>query len=153
MRELMLGSRVADYVAIKVLRRRYPEATDYWDGNWVEAEVEMVVRPWRGVYEANLRTDELLRFRRQLKDMNEGNRHEARLAPMEPWVELTLERDSSGHVGLKGESGPGGFGRAFGQVRLVFELQGVIDQASLVSLIAGLEEIEAEFPVIGEPSR
>jgi hypothetical protein len=149
MREVILGRPTGDHVAMRVLRRRTPSATDFDDGNWVDAEVTIVFRPWRGTFNAYLRTDEFATFRQQLEDLHAGTRPDAIFAPMEPWLELTLELGSSGQVNIKGDSGPEGFGRGFNAALLEFDIPGFMEQASLPSVIQQLEAIEAEFPVIG----
>ena len=101
MREVIIGSRDGDHVALRVLRRKYPRATDYDDGNWVDVEVSITVRPWRGAFNADLRTDEFARFRNELAELWNGTRREAMFAPMEPWLEFTLELGSSGSVNMK----------------------------------------------------
>ena len=153
MREVIIGHPDGDHIVLRVLRRKHPSATDYYDGNWVDAQVSISVRPWRGVFNADLRTDEFARFRQRLEELNKRTKPEAMFAPMEPWLEFTLELGSSGEVHLKGESGPEGFGRVFNETRLEFEARGFMDQASLPSVIQQLEAIEREFPVIRGPLR
>jgi hypothetical protein len=153
MREVIIGPPDGDHIVLRVHGRSHPSATDYEDGNWVEAQVSISVRPWRGVFKANLRTDEFARFRQELEELNNRTKPEAMFAPMEPWLEFTLELGSSGEVHLKGESGPEGFGRVFNETRLEFEARDFMDQASLPSVIQQLEAIEREFPVIGETVR
>ena len=149
MREVILGRPDGDHVAMRVLRRKNASATDFEDGNWVDAEVTIVFRPWRGTFNAYLRTDEFANFRERLEELNNRTKPEAMFAPMEPWLEFTLDLGSSGKVHLKGESGPEGFGRVFNETRLEFEARNFMDQASLPSVIHQLEAIEREFPVRG----
>jgi len=78
--------------------------------------------------------------------------HEAVFSPMEPWLGLTLQLDSLGHIHVKGDAGPEGFGRLFGQARFAFDLREFIDQTFLPPVIRQLKAIEQEFPVIGMPS-
>jgi hypothetical protein len=153
MREVIIGHPDGDHIVLRVLRRKHPFATDYDDGNWVDVEVSITVRPWRGAFNADLRTEEFARFRKELAELMNGARQEAMFAPMEPWLEFTLELGSSGEVHLKGESGPEGFGRIFNETRLEFEAPDFMDQASLPSVTQQLEAIEREFPVIGGPLR
>jgi hypothetical protein len=150
--EVILGQSASDHVAIQVKGRKYPQAVDYWDANWVDAEISLVIRPWRAMYDASLRTDELAKFREELEGLDHRGRAAATFSPMEPWLQLALELDSLGHVHLRGEAGPEGFGRAFGQARLEFELREFIDQTFLPSIIRQLKAIEREFPIIGKPS-
>ena len=151
MTELTVGPSGGDHVRIRVLRRMRPQANDYWDGNWVEAEVAVDMRPWRATYRANLRTEEFARFRGQLREMYDGAGKEASFEPMEPWLGLTLELDSVGHMTLRGKAGPEGSGKIFDQVRLNFRLDDVMDQTYLLPLIAQLDEVEREFPTRGSP--
>ena len=146
---MILGRPDGDHVAMRVLRRKNASATDFEDGNWVDAEVTIVFRPWRGTFNAYLRTDEFANFRERLEELNNRTKPEAMFAPMEPWLEFRLELGSSGEVHLKGESGPEGFGRVFNETRLEFEARNFMDQASLPSVIHQLEAIEREFPVRG----
>lgn len=76
----------------------------------------------------------------------------ATFSPMEPWLGLALQLDSLGHIHLKGQAGPEGFGRVFGQTRLVFEVDDFMDQTFIPSIIQQLKLIEQEFPVVGMPS-
>lgn len=131
MREVILGQPDGDHVAMRVLRRKHPRRTDYWDGNWVDAEVTIVFRPWRGTFNADLRTDEFAHFRQELVKLSNGARPEAMFAPLEPWLKLTLELGSLGQVNIKGVSGPEGFGRVFNEAFLEFDIPGFIEQASL----------------------
>jgi hypothetical protein len=71
---------------------------------------------------------------------------------MEPWVKLALKLDSLGQIHVAGEAGPEGFGRVFGQVRLVFEVHEFMDQTFIPSIIEQLKLIEQEFPVVGQPN-
>jgi hypothetical protein len=152
MREVTIGHPDGDHIVLRVLGRKRPSATDYYDGNWVDAEVTIVFRPWRGTFNADLRTDEFAHFRQELVELSNGTRPEAMFAPLEPWLELTLELGSSGQVNMKGMSGPEGFGRSFNEALLEFDIPGFIEQASLPAVIHQLEAIEKEFPVRGEPT-
>ena len=46
MKEAMLGLNDGDYFGLRVFGRSYPRAADYWDGNWVDAEVTIRIRPY-----------------------------------------------------------------------------------------------------------
>ena len=152
MSELVVGRRDEDHIGIRVMRRSHPHAEDYWDGNWVDSEIQVDIRPWRATYPAQLRTEEFSLFRDQLSDMHDETRREASFEPMEPWLRLTLELDTLGHIAFTGEAGPEGFGKIFGQVRLNFRLTGVMDQTDLPPIIAELDEVAREFPTKGRPT-
>jgi hypothetical protein len=111
----MLGPSGGDHVALRVQRRKHAEATDYWDGNWVDAEVSILIRPWRGEYDASLRAEEFVTFRQGLQRIHDVGTGEATFSTMEPWLELKLQLDPLGHISLTGEAGPEGFGRSLGR--------------------------------------
>jgi hypothetical protein len=140
---------LGDFISLKPLRRSHVQASDYWDANWIETEIDILIKPWRGKYIANLRADEFQAFRVQLQEIYEKAAGRAEFKSMEPWLELTVELDSLGHVRLTGTADPE-IGNVFGLARLTFEMEG-LDQTSLPPLISQLEELERDFPVVGKP--
>jgi hypothetical protein len=107
MPEFLVGSAI-EHIRVEVQRRERPLANDYWDGNWVVARVDVRVPPWSGSYEAALRTEEFVRFREALESMHRDLAGVATFEPMEPWLELKLEIDTTGHVSVYGEAATGG---------------------------------------------
>jgi hypothetical protein len=65
-RAVVIGADRGQQLSIHVTRREFPEAADYWDGNWVYATIRIRAGAFRGEYEALLRTNELASFREQL---------------------------------------------------------------------------------------
>jgi hypothetical protein len=63
---IVIGADRGEQLSIHVTRRAFPEASDYWDGNWVYATIRLRAGAFRAEYEALLRTDELASFRDQL---------------------------------------------------------------------------------------
>jgi hypothetical protein len=59
----VIGADRGEQLSIHVTRREFPEASDYWDGNWVYATIRIRAGAFRGEYEALVRTDELASFR------------------------------------------------------------------------------------------
>jgi hypothetical protein len=146
---LHLGS-ASEHVRIEVLRRKYPHAADHWDGNWVDAAIEILIPPWRGSYVANLRTEEFASLRNDLERMRDGTVTMVSFDPMEPWVRFTLAVNRRGGIRMTGSASPEGGGRIFGQVALTYEVDW-LDLSYLPGMIAQLKEIERAFPVMGEP--
>jgi hypothetical protein len=56
-----------------------PESTDYWDGNWLHAPVEIAVGGIHAYKQAGLRADDLRRFREQLQKVYKALDSQARL--------------------------------------------------------------------------
>ena len=65
-RAIVIGADRSEQLSMLVTRREFPEASDYWDGNWVYATIRIRAGAFRGEYEALLRTNELASFRDQL---------------------------------------------------------------------------------------
>jgi hypothetical protein len=151
MSTVLFGHQNGQHLAIEVFGREHPDAGDYWDGNWLSARISMRIGPWHGEYDADLRTTELADFRRQLEEMFRLTRKEATLDPMEPWLKVTLRMNALGHIAIVGEASPEYQGLLFGQVGLRFEVDDLMDQSHLSPIIAALQQIETEYPVVGIP--
>jgi hypothetical protein len=125
----VLGQEGADFLRIDVSMRTNPAATDYWDGNWVVAEVSVSSGPWSGSYRANLRAEDFLAFRDHLLAIYEDvDVQLAKFSSMEPWLEVVVERsDRLGHLTLKGTAHSEPFFEGHDVLQFVFE----IDQSYL----------------------
>jgi len=144
-----LGGGEPEYLEVRIHARSRPAATDYWDANWLEAEVEIVAGPWRGAYRAALRADEFGDFRRQLDHLyDEIDAPPARFEAMEPWLRFEVKRsDRAGHVEVRGKAQREPFFEAHNVLFFALDL----DQTYLPPAIQGLRNIEMAYPVIGSP--
>lgn len=129
-----------------VLGREYPDATDYWDGNWVVADLSLRAGAFTARLRASLRTDEIRRFNKALKVLNKKLSGVAVLETLEEWLKLSITAAPRGQIEIAGElrDEPGS-----GNV-LRFEFED-LDQTHLAGWIDSLDAIEASFPVIGRP--
>ncbi len=143
-RELLLGTRDADHLALRPLRRAHPEATEFWEANWLKVDVAVRAGAFHGAFEADLRADELQGFAEQLAALEGGAQGAAALQSMEGWVSLRLTTGPRGRVQAACEvrDDPAG-GTA-----LRFDLGS--DLAQLASLRGALAELLRAFPVLGE---
>ncbi|WP_431844131.1 WapI family immunity protein [Calidifontibacter indicus] len=104
--ELVIGSAGADHVSITVTGREHPEADDGWDANWVVAVISVVMGSFRGTVRASLRTDEIHRFKRELKSLNTTLAGTAVLDSLERWIApLTVRAEPGGRFGYAVRSG------------------------------------------------
>ena len=92
-----IGSSNRVHVIVSPSRRERPEATDYWDGNWVYATVTIAAGAFRGSFEAQLRADEFADFRDELRPLYENLAGRAAFRPMEPWLLIEIKGDGKGH--------------------------------------------------------
>lgn len=140
---IVIGSVAGEHVAIVVTRREFPEASDYWDGNWVYATVRISVGGFRGEYEALLRTTELASFREGLTRLHADLRGTAAFESLEEWLRIHVEGDGRGHLVAKCEArDQPGTGNT-----LRFELR--FDQTEVPPVLASLDAVLVAFPVRG----
>lgn len=124
-------------------RREFPDATDYWDGNWVYATVRIRVGAFRGEYEALLRTDEIAHLRAGFGQLHTELSGTATFESMEEWLKISVVGDGRGNfvAACQARDQPG-----IGNT-LRFELR--FDETQLLPLVASLNEVLAAFPVRG----
>lgn len=132
-------------LCIWVHGRARPEASDYWDANWLTVRATMHVGQSSVTTEgAILMTADFERFRRELARMHDTLTGEASLSGAEPNLTLTLRADSLGHIGGEIEITPH-YASEFHR----FDVG--LDQSYLSPLITACESIVERFPVIGQP--
>ena len=95
---LLLGSPDDAHLVLTPLRRSHPEATDFWDGNWLKVDVTARGGAFRGTFEADLRADELQAFADGLAALQPDGQSKAALESMEGWVALRLALDARGRL-------------------------------------------------------
>jgi len=143
MSEITIGGPSRELLRITISSRSRPHDSDYWDGNWVNAEVEVNAGGFRGQARGNLRAEEFLGFRDEVAALAKSLEGAASFTTMEGWLRIGLKGDGKGHVAVEGEllDEPG-----IGNV-LTFHL--ALDQSYLPGLLAELSEVVASFPVRG----
>jgi hypothetical protein len=140
-----VGESNREHVTVRPTRREYPEARDYWDGNWLNATVEIVAGGFRGKYEALLRAEEFAQFRDQLRPLYEHLSEAATFTTMEDWLRIHIEGDGKGHFQAQCQAvDQPGLGN-----RLTFSIE--FDQTELPAIVRSLDEVCVAFPVVGTP--
>jgi hypothetical protein len=132
------------YLTVTLLGRSHPDQTDYWDGNWLRAEVEVVAGGFRGLVSGDLRSDEFAHFRDALAILNESLRGEAEFATLERWLNVRAIGDGRGHVTFACEVRDEG-------ARATLTCEFIDDQTCLASLLRQLDQALLLYPVIGHP--
>jgi hypothetical protein len=140
-----VGAGTSQWLRVTPFRRAHPNCTDFWDGNWVDATIEVSVGAFAGRYTACLRTDELEAFQCQLSEIHKTLAGKASFASMEGWLELNIAGDGLGHFRAKCKlRDAAGIGNT-----LTCEFQ--FDQTELPAMLHSLRDIESAFPVVGKP--
>jgi hypothetical protein len=132
-------------VIIDIKCRNYPDSNDYWDGNWINSDIEASVPGYRVSFNGNLRAEELVFFLRSLKKMNQSLSGFSEFTSIEGVINIRGEINKTGQVEWTGKTTyPVGIGAT-----LTFSF--VSDQSFLPNLISELELVTKEFPVKGNP--
>jgi hypothetical protein len=141
--ELVIGDENGQRVVIRALSRNHPALFDYWDGNWVDCELDIAAGSFRGAFRADLRSEEFQAFLEEAEGLSRTLDGAASFSTMEGQIAFSLAGDASGHIRVQGEAvdTPGG------DNRLQFSF--AIDQSYLPGICSSLEVILAAFPVVG----
>jgi hypothetical protein len=143
--ELLIGARQANHLSLRPLRRSYPDAEDFWEGNWLKVAVAVRAGAFQGAFEADLRSDELQAFFEQLQALPGAAEGKAALQSAEGWVTVRLVLDQRGRLDgtCEVQDDP-----AMGS-SLRFALGP--EPAQLAPMLAALARILKAFPVVGTP--
>ena len=141
--EVAVRCEGGEFLTITVLGRSHPGSTDFWDGNWVRAAVEVSAGGFRGEVCGDLRADELAAFAGQLAHLQESLRGEAAFDTMEGWLSLRVTGNGRGHLTfrcvIRDEPGVGN----------TLDCVLATDQTFTRSTVAELAAVVQAFPVVG----
>jgi hypothetical protein len=133
------------HVIVRPARRELPPLPDYWDDNWVDATITIAAGAFRGEIEAQLRAEDFVRFRDELRPLHERFVGRAKFETTEEWLSIDVVGDGKGHfradcvaVDMPGTGN-----------RLTFEIE--FDQTDLPEILEGLDTIIQAVPVVGAP--
>jgi hypothetical protein len=139
-----IGRDDSEYLSVKITGRSHA-AQDYWDGNWVNADIEIDAGSFHGRYGAYLRAEELESFRDAVARLYSFDSKEAKFETIEKQLSINIEGDSLGHFTAECEAvDQAGIGN-----RLRFSLS--FDQTEIPAILRGLDKIVREYPVVGRP--
>jgi hypothetical protein len=133
------------FLTIALLGRSHPGATDYWDGNWVRAAVEVAAGEFRGSAGGDVRAEEVAQFHDQLARLQQSLRGTAEFQTMEGWLSIRVTGDGKGHMEFRCviRDQPG-IGNAL-------DCTLATDQTFTRATVTALAAAVQAFPVIGEP--
>jgi len=133
-------------LSIWVLERGFPEASNWWDEEWLSVRATMRGAGSSVTTEgALLMTTDFKRFQNQLAIMHAQLAGEASLSGYEPNLKIILRADE--------------LGRVLGEIEITADhlseshrFEFGLDQSYLPALIASCDAILDRFPVIGRPA-
>lgn len=128
--------------------RQFPEAEDYYDGNWLRVTAHCGASGASvSVQGAILMVTDIAGLRDECAGMLSGEIKSAALAPHEPELKVSLEAsDSVGHIRAHVEITPDHLLQSH---RFEFE----VDQSHLPGIIKQCSEIVQEYPIRGQQDR
>jgi len=87
---------------IKILRRSNTETDDYWDANWLEAEIKIKTNNFMALYGTNLRVDDLQKFYERLTILQNGDIKKVEFTTMEEGLYICCEIKHRGNIICRG---------------------------------------------------
>jgi hypothetical protein len=141
--ELLIGDAEGQHVLVRAHSRHHPHLFDYWDGNWISSDVDIVAGGMRAAFRAELRSEEFQSFLDEAEALNRSLDGVATFSTAEGQLTVTLTGDPAGRVRLAGEAAdaPGSGNR----LHFAFE----IDQSYLPQICRQLQLLLEAFPVVG----
>jgi hypothetical protein len=122
--------------------RQFPDATDYWDGNWLRVTAYCIY-PHSAVRIQNdscVRLDELAALLSGCERMYSTLSGNAELQCMEPYLAVELSASTNGHIGVK-------LSVTRDHCKETHEYEDEIDQSYLPGIINSCQAILAKFPM------
>ncbi len=138
----VLGKKSSDYLQIETTNYSYPDSNDFWDGNWINARIEIKVGGFQGDYKAQLRNVDFLDFRDGLERLYNKLDGFTNFYCLEDYLKIEVKGDGLGHFSADciANDNPGIYGNC-----LEFTLE--FDQTEIHGLTTMLDDILKEFPI------
>jgi hypothetical protein len=131
------------FVEVTFLRRTWPDATDFWDGNWITVTVRASSHGIHCTLDTQLRVDELRSLIARLAELHRTLTGQLEFWPMEPNLKLTFQMGKGGWLTVFVELQPD----LADPARMTFEL--CVDQTYILDMIAELAADLERFPQVG----
>jgi hypothetical protein len=140
---VVIGDSGGKNVTIRANSRAHGDCGDFWDGNWIEAEVSIDMGASSSNFLATFRAEEFAAFFASTRALHNSLKGESVFETMEGQLSLKLVGDGRGHIRVVGESvDQVGIGN-----RLSFGFE--IDQTYLKRILSDLGSLVEAFPIIG----
>jgi len=87
--KVQIGGSDRQRVVISVYGWKRPADTDYWDGNWLKAGVEVKAGDFTGRVRGNLRAEEFAAFQKEVASLARTLEGHAQFVTMEEWLGIS----------------------------------------------------------------
>jgi hypothetical protein len=139
---MILGNN-DEYLEIKILKRSYENSDNYWDINWLDAEIHIKVSGFEGLYNAFLRIEDFQSFSADLASLLYDQKAKADFHTFEGSLILVCTLQKNGILNC--------FGEAKNEIgnRLMFSLD--IEQENIFRCLKQIKVILDTYPVLMAP--
>lgn len=147
LRELGEPDVTVGSLSIWIQGREFPEATDYWDGNWLRTVASFSAGG--SIVTADgpfLRTPEILGFGDQCQKLHASLNGTASLDCIEPYLDVRLTGNGRGKISAVIVVIPD-------HLEQRHEFHEQIDQTHLPAVVAACNRLVARFPIVGLESK
>jgi len=132
-----------------VPRRGHPQATDYWDGNWLEITAAYMTKHCIALCDGNvLHGTDVVASLDAARRMHETLDGTFSFASLDPGFELLFTALKQGQIQVDTRIVTEDNADWSGEYRR----RQLIDQSYLPALIGGLTRIVSRFPIVGKPA-
>jgi len=140
--KFILGKESSEYLQILIYNFAYPDSTDFWDGNWINARIKIKVGGFTGDYSAHLRNVDFLDFKNGLARLYNKLDGYANFNCLEDYIQIKIKGDGLGHFSADcvANDNPGIYGH-----ELRFSID--FDQTEIQRLTKMIDDILIEFPI------
>ena len=138
-----IGGAGAEYLTLTVHGRNIPEATDYWDGNFIWCTAVVAAGAFRGSLSNPIRNEDLARFLPRLEALYQRLDGEALLDTLDGWLDVRVVDVGRGRIEVRGSL----IDDPVGGNQLEFRL--ALDQTYLPPIIGQVRAAVEAFPVRG----
>ncbi len=130
-------------IEVNIVGRENPHSDDYWDANWLEANIKIDVVGFSAAYSSNLRVDELQSFYKTLTDLVDLHTNKAELTTIEQGLYFLCSANRRGQVVCLGRAR-----HQHNQLNFEFET----DIPTMHRWLSEIEAILKQYPLIGNPN-
>lgn len=138
----ILGKETSEYLLILVDNYAFPDSTDFWDGNWINARIKIKVGGFIGDYIAQLRNVDFLDFKSALERLYDKLDGYANFYCLDDYIQIKIKGDGLGHflADCVAIDNPGMYAH-----ELKFSID--FDQTEIHSLTKMIDDILIKFPI------
>ncbi|MBB1062184.1 WapI family immunity protein [Marilutibacter spongiae] len=141
MKSVAIGTSKSEIVTLTVLSYECAPVGEFYDDNWLRCEVSISAGAFRGKFQANFLTTEIVGLLEGLGNLHRELQGDYTFEPMEEQLVLRASCDHLGHIRITGEAmDEAGIGH-----KLTFRLS--LDQTYLSDTLHELSDVVRAFPV------